>query len=127
MERSVYVILRTREALNRTCKEYQIPTDWMLDTGLISKVQPSLHFSINLFLKHELSFILSMLSYMITRGYELQIKFASVKLAKKYMKRVAMELQSKGTSEKDPALEYMLLQGVRFAFRIHQVNDSDIF
>lgn len=51
----------------------------------------------------------------------LQIKFGSVKLAKKYMKRVATELQAKGASEKDSALDYMLLQGVRFAFRIHQV------
>ncbi|XP_043689785.1 protein CHUP1, chloroplastic-like [Telopea speciosissima] len=50
----------------------------------------------------------------------LQIKFGSVKLAKKYMRRVAVELQSKGASDKDPALDYMLLQGVRFAFRIHQ-------
>lgn len=38
-----------------------------------------------------------------------------------YMKRVATELQSKGTSDKDSSLDYMLLQGVRFAFRIHQV------
>lgn len=51
----------------------------------------------------------------------LQIKIGSVKLAKKYMKRVAMELQAKGASEKDSAMDYMLLQGVRFAFRIHQV------
>lgn len=51
-----------------------------------------------------------------------QIKFASVKLAKNYMKRVANELQVMGALNKDPALEYMLLQGVRFAFRIHQVN-----
>jgi hypothetical protein len=53
----------------------------------------------------------------------LQIKFGSVKLAKKYMKRVATEIQSKAAAalEKDPALDYMLLQGVRFAFRIHQV------
>lgn len=50
------------------------------------------------------------------------MKFASVKLAKKYMKRVATELQSMGASNKDPALEYMMLQGVRFAFRIHQVR-----
>lgn len=32
-----------------------------------------------------------------------------------------MELQSKAAIEKDPAMDYMLLQGVRFAFRIHQV------
>jgi len=52
----------------------------------------------------------------------LQIKFASVKLAKMYMKRVAMELQYMGPLNKDPALEYMLLQAVRFAFRMHQVT-----
>lgn len=50
-----------------------------------------------------------------------QIKLGSVKLAKKYMKRVAIELQLKATMEKDPSMDYMLLQGVRFAFRIHQV------
>ncbi|XP_020586322.1 protein CHUP1, chloroplastic-like [Phalaenopsis equestris] len=85
IERSVYTLLRTRDALMRNCKEFQIPIDWMLDSGLISK-----------------------------------IKFASVKLARKYMKRVATELQAMGVSDKGPALEYMLLQGVRFAFRIHQ-------
>ncbi|XVF23049.1 hypothetical protein REPUB_Repub13aG0004400 [Reevesia pubescens] len=85
MERTVYNLLRTRESLMRNCKEFQIPTDWMLDNGIISK-----------------------------------IKLGSVKLAKKYMKRVAMELQLKATLEKDPSMDYMLLQGVRFAFRIHQ-------
>ncbi|KAJ0082873.1 hypothetical protein Patl1_11565 [Pistacia atlantica] len=85
MERTVYNLFRTREFLMRNCKEFKIPTDWMLDNGIISK-----------------------------------IKFGSVKLAKKYMKRVAMELQSKAGLEKDPAMDYMLLQGVRFAFRIHQ-------
>ncbi|XP_042477470.1 protein CHUP1, chloroplastic-like [Macadamia integrifolia] len=85
IERRVYNLLRTRDVLMRSCREFQIPTNWMLDTGIISK-----------------------------------IKFGSVNLAKKYMKRVAMELHCKGASEKDPALDYMLLQGVRFAFRIHQ-------
>ncbi|KAL5222542.1 hypothetical protein ABZP36_027255 [Zizania latifolia] len=84
-ERSVYNLLRTRDATTRQCKEFNIPTDWMLDNNLISK-----------------------------------IKFASVKLAKMYMKRVAMELQYMGPLNKDPALEYMLLQAVRFAFRMHQ-------
>lgn len=45
-----------------------------------------------------------------------------MKLAKMYMKRVAMELQYMGPLNKDPALEYMLLQAVRFAFRMHQVT-----
>ncbi|KAL8033874.1 hypothetical protein ABFX02_13G184500 [Erythranthe guttata] len=85
MEHSVHNILRTRDSLMRNCKEFHIPTEWMLDMGILSK-----------------------------------IKFGSVKLAKMYMKRVAMELQSKGTSDKDSSLDYMLLQGVRFAFRIHQ-------
>ncbi|KAE7996016.1 hypothetical protein FH972_000765 [Carpinus fangiana] len=85
MERIVYNLLRTRDSLMRNCKEFNIPTDWILDNGIISK-----------------------------------IKFGSVKLAKMYMKRAAMELQSKAALEKDPAMDYMLLQGVRFAFRIHQ-------
>lgn len=55
-------------------------------------------------------------------NFLLQIKLVSVKLAKMYMKRVAMELQTKAAAEKDPSMDYMLLQGVRFAFRIHQVH-----
>ncbi|KAI3511100.1 hypothetical protein L1887_18244 [Cichorium endivia] len=85
MERIVYNLLRTRDVLMRNCKEFHIPTDWMLDTGILNK-----------------------------------IKLGSVKLAKQYMRRVATELQTKGTSDKDSSLDYMLLQGVRFAFRIHQ-------
>lgn len=85
MERSVYNLLAMRDLLMRRCKEFRIPTEWMFDSGIISK-----------------------------------IKFGSVKLAKIYMKRVAMELQFKGTSDKDSSMDYMLLQGVRFAFRIHQ-------
>ncbi|KAI7727221.1 hypothetical protein M8C21_022516 [Ambrosia artemisiifolia] len=85
MERIVYNLLRTRDQLVRNCKEFHIPTDWMLDSGILNK-----------------------------------IKLGSVKLAKKYLRRVATELQTKGTSEKDSSMDYMLLQGVRFAFRIHQ-------
>ncbi|KAM1032644.1 hypothetical protein ACFX2C_036284 [Malus domestica] len=85
MERTVCNLFRTRESLMRHCRDFKIPTDWMLDNGILSK-----------------------------------IKFGSVKLAKMYMPRVAMELQSKAAAEKDPAMDYMLLQGVRFAFRVHQ-------
>jgi hypothetical protein len=35
-----------------------------------------------------------------------------------------MELQYFGPLSKDPALEYMLLQAVRFAFRMHQVTHN---
>ncbi|KAL8138398.1 hypothetical protein V2J09_004399 [Rumex salicifolius] len=85
MERTIYSLSRTRESLMHNCKDFQIPTKWMHDNGIISKV-----------------------------------KLGSVKLAKQYMNRVASELQSKVSLEKDPAMDYMLLQGVRFAFRIHQ-------
>uniref|UniRef100_A0A0D9WXC8 Protein CHUP1, chloroplastic n=1 Tax=Leersia perrieri TaxID=77586 RepID=A0A0D9WXC8_9ORYZ len=42
------------------------------------------------------------------------------KLAKKYMKRVATELDALQGTDKDPNREFILLQGVRFAFRVHQ-------
>lgn len=47
-----------------------------------------------------------------------QIKHASVKLAMKYMKRVSSELEvlAGGLDE-----EELMLQAVRFAFRVHQV------
>lgn len=38
IERTIYNVLRTRESLMRSCKEFQIPTDWMLDSGILSKV-----------------------------------------------------------------------------------------
>lgn len=49
-----------------------------------------------------------------------KIKLSSVQLARKYMKRVAYELDSVSGSDKDPNREFLLLQGVRFAFRVHQ-------
>lgn len=51
----------------------------------------------------------------------LQIKLASVQLARKYMKRVASELDALEGPEKEPNREFLVLQGVRFAFRVHQV------
>ena len=47
----------------------------------------------------------------------LQLKSGSMKLAKKYMNRVVTALQSYASSED----EELTLQGVRFAFRVHQV------
>lgn len=49
----------------------------------------------------------------------LQIKLASVKLAMKYMKRVSAELEMVGGG---PEEEELIVQGVRFAFRVHQVK-----
>ncbi|KAF5751956.1 hypothetical protein HS088_TW02G00975 [Tripterygium wilfordii] len=49
-----------------------------------------------------------------------KIKLSSVQLARKYMKRVASELDSLDGHEKEPNREFLVLQGVRFAFRVHQ-------
>ncbi|KAF8387605.1 hypothetical protein HHK36_026258 [Tetracentron sinense] len=49
------------------------------------------------------------------------IKQASMKLAKMYMKRVSMELESVRNSERESTQEALLLQGVRFAYRAHQL------
>ena len=49
-----------------------------------------------------------------------QIKLASVKLAMKYMKRVSAELEAIGGG--GPEEEELIVQGVRFAFRVHQVK-----
>ncbi|KAL3510866.1 hypothetical protein ACH5RR_030267 [Cinchona calisaya] len=49
-----------------------------------------------------------------------KIKLSSVQLARKYMKRVASELEAMTGPEKEPNREFLVLQGVRFAFRVHQ-------
>ncbi|KAF7827870.1 protein CHUP1, chloroplastic [Senna tora] len=49
-----------------------------------------------------------------------KIKISSVQLAKKYMKRVVSELEILSGPEKEPMREFLVLQGVRFAFRVHQ-------
>ncbi|KAG0611672.1 hypothetical protein M758_7G157100 [Ceratodon purpureus] len=84
VEQSVYGLLRTRDMAMARYKEYNIPVQWMLDSGIVGK-----------------------------------IKLASVKLARLYMKRVSMELERVG-SLNEPVREFLLLQGVRFAFRVHQ-------
>ena len=52
---------------------------------------------------------------------DVQIKQASINLAKMYMQRVAMELESVRNSERESSQEALLLQGVHFAYRTHQV------
>lgn len=85
VERSVYALLRTRDMAISRYREFGIPTDWLMDTGIVGK-----------------------------------IKLSSVQLARKYMKRVASELDAMSGTEKEPNREFLLLQGVRFAFRVHQ-------
>ncbi|KAL2931133.1 Protein CHUP1 chloroplastic [Bienertia sinuspersici] len=55
--------------------------------------------------------------WMLDTGFISQIKLASVKLAMKYMKRVSAELEAVGSG---PEEEELIVQGVRFAFRVHQ-------
>uniref|UniRef100_A0A803MRY1 Uncharacterized protein n=1 Tax=Chenopodium quinoa TaxID=63459 RepID=A0A803MRY1_CHEQI len=117
IERTIYNVLRTRESLIRNCKEFQIPTDWMLDSGPESFLGHSAGLSsCDTGKRRRLDIFIGTLIF----DYEEEVKLGSVKLAKKYMNRVATELQSRSSLEKDVAMDYMLLQGVRFAFRIHQ-------
>ncbi|KAE8719901.1 Tetratricopeptide repeat-like superfamily protein isoform 2 [Hibiscus syriacus] len=57
------------------------------------------------------------MDWMLENGIVSQIKLASVKLAMKYMKRVSSELEAVGGG---PEEEELIVQGVRFAFRVHQ-------
>ncbi|KAH7568808.1 hypothetical protein ACOSP7_011867 [Xanthoceras sorbifolium] len=57
------------------------------------------------------------MDWMLENGIVSQIKLASVKLAMKYMKRVSAELETVGGS---PEEEELIVQGVKFAFRVHQ-------
>ena len=52
----------------------------------------------------------------------MQIKQASKNLAKVYMKRVTLELESIRYSDRESSQESLLLQGVNFAYRAHQVK-----
>ncbi|KAG8385461.1 hypothetical protein BUALT_Bualt03G0047700 [Buddleja alternifolia] len=82
LEHGVYNLSRMRESAAKRYKGFQIPMNWMMDTGYVS-----------------------------------QIKLASVKLAMKYMRRVSAELEMVGGG---PEEEDLIVQGVKFAFRVHQ-------
>lgn len=58
--------------------------------------------------------------WLMDSGIVGKIKLSSVQLARKYMKRVSLELDGLTGKENEPAKEFLLLQGVRFAFRVHQ-------
>ncbi|KAK7289840.1 hypothetical protein RIF29_03810 [Crotalaria pallida] len=81
LERSVNNAERTRESTSKRYRNFHIPWEWMLDTGLIG-----------------------------------QMKLSSLKLAKEFMKRITRELESNEAFQEDN----LLVQGVKFAFRIHQ-------
>jgi len=43
------------------------------------------------------------------------------------MKRVVSEVDALEGTEKEPNREFLLLQGVRFTFRVHQVKSSHLY
>ncbi|GMI77660.1 INCREASED PETAL GROWTH ANISOTROPY 1 [Hibiscus trionum] len=57
------------------------------------------------------------IDWMLETGIVSQIKLASVRLAMKYMRWVSSELEAVGGG---PEEEELIVQGVRFAFRVHQ-------
>lgn len=81
LEQSVSNIEKGREGTSKRYREFHIPWEWMLDTGLIG-----------------------------------QMKLGSLVLANEYMRRVAKQLQSNDPSQDGD----LLIQSVRFAFRVHQ-------
>lgn len=50
------------------------------------------------------------------------MKISCVELARKYMKRIVSECNALNGAEKEPKREFLLLQGVRFASRVHKVR-----
>lgn len=82
LEHGVYSLVRVRDGAMSRYRGYQIPWEWMQDTGIVS-----------------------------------QIKLQSVKLAMKHLRRVSSELEA---IQVGPDEEELVLQGVRFAFRVHQ-------
>lgn len=81
LEESVNNTEKMRDSTGKRYKDFQIPWEWMLDTGLIG-----------------------------------QLKYSSLRLAQEYMKRIAKELESNGSGKEGN----LMLQGVRFAYTIHQ-------
>ncbi|XP_074584215.1 INCREASED PETAL GROWTH ANISOTROPY 1-like protein 2 isoform X2 [Curcuma longa] len=81
LERGVDQVIKLRNSNMVLYRECKIPTDWLLDSGMVCKM-----------------------------------KQLSVKLARCYLSRVSIELES----FRESAQEALLFQGVRFAYRAHQ-------
>ncbi|CAD5163388.1 unnamed protein product [Musa acuminata subsp. malaccensis] len=90
LEQSVGRLIKLRAASMLLYSECKIPTDWMLESGMVCKM-----------------------------------KQVSLQLARVYMRRVSMELESVRPSEKEMAQKALLFQGVRFAYRAHQARGLD--
>ncbi|CAJ2652591.1 unnamed protein product [Trifolium pratense] len=83
LETSVSSKERIRESISKKYRNFHIPWEWMMDTGLIG-----------------------------------QMKLSSLRLAKGFMKRITKEMESLEALQEDN--NNLLLQGVKFAFRVHQ-------
>ncbi|CAJ1970656.1 unnamed protein product [Sphenostylis stenocarpa] len=81
LERSVSAKERMRESISKRYRNFHIPWEWMLDSGIIG-----------------------------------QMKMSSLRLAKEFMKRITKELESNELLQEDN----LFVQGVKFAFRVHQ-------
>ncbi|KAK7372113.1 hypothetical protein VNO80_05482 [Phaseolus coccineus] len=81
LERSVSAKERMRETISKRYRNFHIPWEWMLDSGLIG-----------------------------------QMKLSSLRLAKEFMKRISKELESNEVLQEGN----LFVQGVKFAFRVHQ-------
>ncbi|KAL6006879.1 hypothetical protein ACLOJK_032375 [Asimina triloba] len=58
--------------------------------------------------------------WLMDSGVVGKIKLSSIELARRYMKRVALELDALSGPDKEPNREFLILQGVRFSLRVHQ-------
>ncbi|KAI8002478.1 hypothetical protein LOK49_LG08G03462 [Camellia lanceoleosa] len=84
-EHNIQKLIKLRNSVMLSYQHFKIPTNWMLDSGVISKIKQS-----------------------------------SMMLAKIYMRRVLVELESIQYSERESTQEGLLIQGVHFAYRAHQ-------
>ncbi|KAF5941421.1 hypothetical protein HYC85_019063 [Camellia sinensis] len=84
-EHNIQKLIKLRNSVMLSYQHLKIPTNWMLDSGVISKIKQS-----------------------------------SMMLAKIYMRRVLVELESIQYSERESTQEGLLIQGVHFAYRAHQ-------
>lgn len=104
-------------------QDLKLPTNWMLDSGIMSKVQDLKNIK-NLSSNTKFGGIVIFIKHIISIFNPLQIKQASMNLAKMYMKRVKTELDSVRSSDKESNHESLLLQGIHFAYRTHQVSNT---
>ncbi|XP_022721845.1 uncharacterized protein LOC111279191 isoform X2 [Durio zibethinus] len=104
-ERSIKRLIKLRNSVMHSYQECKIPTDWMLDSGIMFKPK---------------TFSRAVKSNAFDWDLETNIKQASMKLATMYIKRVGTELQLVRSLDKESAQEALLHQGMHFAYRANQ-------